>query len=118
MGMLLDSSSVEYDKATLESGDYVVFDKCGHSLGIERKTDTDLIHTFGTINKGSGMNRLYTQLETLAEQYDQGILLVEGLIEYDPGSGKIRVGRKLTDWSHASVQMALFACQQRYSVNV
>lgn len=118
MRLLLDAAGVQYADATLESADYLMFDRDGHSLGIERKTDTDLIHTFGTIRKSDGVNRLYSQLERMRDQYDSTILLVEGVLDYDGVTGKVRAGKKLTDWQHASIQMMLFACQLRFDTKV
>ena len=54
----------------LKSGDYAFFSSTGQSVGIERKTISDLI--------GSIQDRLPNQFFNLIEDYEIPILLIEG----------------------------------------
>lgn len=109
----------------LDCADFLVMDNCpeGHSLGIERKTVTDLLASLGS-------TRLRSQLGRMASRYTHPVLLIEGYMamskpgqivreartckEYVTKGGKVLRGANETGWSHAAVQMALFSVQRNY----
>jgi ERCC4-type nuclease len=89
----------------LDSADYVIFDRDGCSLGIERKTVGDLL---GSLRSG----RLNAQLGRMAECYNIVVLLIEGLLNMAP-DGRVTTARMKTGWSHASIQAYLWSIQAK-----
>jgi len=72
----------------LACADFLLFDQDGHSLGIERKTASDLL---GSLSKKmvNGNVRLDDQLERMAEEYTHRLLIVEGWPMYDTKTRKL-----------------------------
>lgn len=90
----------------LEAADYVLGDMHGCTLGIERKTWSDLL---GTLAAG----RLYKQFDKMRAVYNPCILLVEGSYKMTGDGFIILHGRKNpTGWRHAAVQAVLYGAQQ------
>jgi ERCC4-type nuclease len=100
----------------LETGDFVIRDGCTTPClaAIERKRVADLLGSFRS-------GRLDKQLTRLKRQYTYPILVVEGSMHVNQdGHIVIKDGRKTrtTKWSHASVQMYLWALQRREGFSV
>lgn len=88
----------------LESGDIMIADSDGCSMGIERKTWSDFM-------KSLTDGRMDRQAKNLVERYSPAAILLEG--GYDiTEDGNIRVGSRVTSWRHASLQMYLVRLQQ------
>lgn len=88
----------------LESGDIMIADSDGCSMGIERKTWSDFL-------KSMTDGRLDRQMVRLIERYSPAALLLEG--EYTiSADGKMQVAGRPTGWAHAAVQMYLIRVQQ------
>lgn len=97
----------------LETADFVIRDGCPAPClaAIERKKVSDLLESFRS-------GRLDKQLTRLRTQYTYPILLVEGGLRMNE-DGKLICGRnRLTNWSHASIQMFLWSLQRREGVAV
>lgn len=93
---------VPVEVATLHTGDYLIVDADGCTIGIERKSISDFLSSFGS-------RRLRQQLTRLRRAY-RPILLVEGFYTVDQNM-HIMLGRRSTGWWHLAVQMALFSIQ-------
>lgn len=89
--------------ACLEAGDFVLFDPNGCSVGIERKSVSDLLNSLAS-------KRLDKQLRRMADYYSHRYLLIEGALEMDP-EGYIKLKRRSTHWTHASIQGYLWSLQ-------
>jgi ERCC4-type nuclease len=91
------------DSAYMATGDYVLTDRCEHTVGIERKSTSDLLNSLGD-------GRLKAQLTRLIGAFDVPVLLIEG--NFGMASDlTLRVGTRTTAWRNAAVQMALFSLQ-------
>jgi ERCC4-type nuclease len=118
MAILLSSRGVEFAERALPSGDYAILDTDGCTLGLERKTSRDLVHTFGTVRATDGLNRLYSQMERMRFEYTCSILLLEGSLGYEPLTGKVAHGSKGDGWNHGAIIAALLAVQLRYGTHL
>lgn len=92
----------------LSIGDYVILDKEGHALAIERKSMSDLLHSMSD-------NRLRNQIPNLAA-FDHSMLLLEGC--WSMNRDHLLVvptlkGQRETKWTAASAQMILLGHQER-----
>lgn len=117
--ILLSSRGVEYAQRALPSGDYALEDTDGCTLGLERKTSRDLVHTFGAVRSSDGMNRLYSQMGRMRSDYTSCVLLIEGNLAFDPATGKVALhGSKGEGWNHGAIIAALFAIQLRYGMHL
>lgn len=91
----------------LHQADFMLTDKCGCSIGIERKTISDFLNSLRT-------GRLDDQLTRVATGY-LPVILIEGTLRTRPNpTGK---GRHVTHggtgaWSLGSLQMKLWTLQQ------
>lgn len=96
----------------LETGDFVIRDGCPTPclVAIERKKVSDFLGSFRS-------GRLDKQLIRLKAQYTYPVLLLEGELKMD-GDGHVVTRGHKTRWSHASVQMYLWALQRRAGVFV
>lgn len=93
---------VPVEVQALQTADYLIVDKDGCTIGVERKAISDFLSSFGS-------TRLRTQLARLRRTY-RPVLLIEGFYTVDADM-HIRLGRAKTGWVHLPVQMALFAIQ-------
>lgn len=93
---------VPVEIATLHTGDYLIIDRDGHTVGIERKAISDFLGSFGD-------RRLRQQLTRLRRAY-RPILLLEGFYNVDQNM-QIVLRKRQTGWYHLAVQMALFSIQ-------
>jgi ERCC4-type nuclease len=118
IAMLLTAFGIPYQDQTLPNGDYRIEDKDGCTLGIERKTISDLLGTFGKLRATDGQSRLYSQMSRCSSEYTCSILLIEGHYIFDRRTGRLRIGTRETAWTNAAIQAALFAIQLRYGVKV
>lgn len=89
----------------LDSADYLVFDRAGNGVAVERKTITDFL--------ASLRGRLHDQVGRMDAVYPTRILLLEGTADRTT-SGKVAVGRHVTGWSYAAYQMQLLALQRHH----
>lgn len=117
----------------LDCADFMLLDTDGHTVGIERKTLTDLLGSL-TDKQADGRYRLQSQLERMSIAYTYSLLVIEGpgLIMSRPGTtvrgqdyreyptkgGKIMRGSVETGRHHGSVQMQLAALQRDYPLTV
>ena len=92
---------------TLQQADFALFDQDGCSLGIERKTWTDLVSSFGS-------GRLEAQLGRISAGYTP-LLLIEGSLSRTKG-GWLRTEQHTTGWRLAAVTMALLALQDEHGL--
>lgn len=96
---------------SLECADFVLFDRDGHSLGIERKAVSDLLGSLGKRQVGNGNVRLFDQLERMAATYSHRLLMVEGRLQFNVITKKVITGQRQSGWSHGSVQQQLWKIQ-------
>jgi ERCC4-type nuclease len=101
---------------TLDSGDYMMLDKDGCSMAIERKTWSDLL---GSITDG----RLFDQLARMDRDYHYSVLMIEGVLEITRAGagrlgGRVLIGREESKYTHAFIQMTLLSLQRRLAVSV
>ncbi len=89
--------------------DYLVFDKCGHVLGIERKAVDDLL---SSIPQG----KLKRQVGALRE-FDRQLLLVQGVWHLTP-EGKVSINNRASAWMASTVQMILLGLQRFTGVHL
>jgi ERCC4-type nuclease len=97
-----------FHRVTVETADYVIFDHCGHGIGIERKSIADFLCSLGD-------GRVRRQFSALRDTYHPILLLEgrhgidsQGYMQYtDRLEGRLRS----SGWRHGAVQMALFALQ-------
>lgn len=113
----------------LDCADFLLLDQCSpaHTMGIERKTVSDLLGSLGS-------GRLSSQLDRMTDLYTYPVLLVEGAMPMSKPGTKI-VGRKgggpsitaggfvvqrsrETGWRHGAVQMALLGAQWTYGIDL
>lgn len=99
------------NKIKLDSGDFVLFDPDGCTLGIERKTAIDLLGSVAD-------RRLFNQLERMEAEYTDRILVVEGHLMFDKRDGKVSTVGRDTGWNHGAIQMILFGAQRRFDTQV
>lgn len=97
---------------TLDCADFVLLDKCGHSLGIERKAVSDLLSSLGKRNKTSGNVRLRDQLSAMHTTYDYRMLLVEGTLDFHPVKKLAVTGQRISGWNYGAVLMILASIQR------
>ena len=96
----------------LDSADFAFADKCGHTLGIERKTGSDLLGSL--TKKQNGTSHMIDQLNRMKVQYDYSALLIEGGVACEPGTLKampMPTGR-VSGWWYAAVEMLLLRFQR------
>lgn len=105
----------------LEVGDFMIIDHCGcpsHVLVIERKTVQDLL---GSLVKNSQYpkGRLREQIQSMNENADRQLVLVEGTMWMNPG-GKIRLEdtEHETKWRHAAAQAIMYDEQVYWKIPV
>ncbi len=91
----------------LECADFVLMDRDGHSLGIERKAVSDLLGSLGHKNS-NGNVRLHDQLDRMKLAYSHRMLLIEGRLQFNVISKRIITGQRQTLWHHGSVQQILW----------
>lgn len=91
----------------LECGDFALFDKDGHSLGIERKEVGDLLNSLRE-KQANGVARLPDQLARMAMTYDYRILLIEGDMRYDDDTHKLGTRRRMSGWLASVVFLMLW----------
>lgn len=107
---MLLGKDVPIHREALDCGDYVLVDRQGQMLGIERKTPGDFM---GSITDG----RLESQLARMHAKYDIRILLLHGAYE-EGGDGKVVTGstwsKKHTEFSYAAFQAKLLSVQTKY----
>lgn len=96
---------------SLDCADFVLFDRCGHSLGIERKAVSDLLGSLGKRRIDNGAIRLDDQIERMAQTYTHRMLLIEGRLQFNVISKRIITGSRQSGWSHASIQAILWSIQ-------
>jgi ERCC4-type nuclease len=96
------AGGAEVQATRLLIADFVLNDWDGCSLGIERKTASDLLSSFRS-------KRLERQLARLSETYSP-VLLIEGVFQMN-AAGRILIGRQETSWNHWAIQAYLFALQ-------
>jgi hypothetical protein len=87
----------------MPTADFVFLDHCEHVVGVERKTTSDLLHSFAT-------GRLNAQLSRLVHEFHVPVLLIEGNFGLS-GELYVRVNGATTGWRHGALQMALFKLQ-------
>jgi ERCC4-type nuclease len=93
----------------LDSADFVVLDKGGRAVGIERKTVSDLLSSLAS-------PRLQSQTQRMVSTYPVRILLLEGEFALAEDGTLIVIGThtiRPTKWSHAAYQMAILSLQHR-----
>jgi ERCC4-type nuclease len=90
-------------------GDYLLFDKCGHILGVERKAVDDLL---SSIPQG----KLKRQVGALRE-FDRHLLLVQGIWHLTP-EGKVSINNRASAWMASTVQMILLGLQRFTGVHL
>lgn len=95
---------------SLNCADFLLVDRCDHSLGIERKAISDLLNSLSHRNS-NGNVRLFDQLARMKEAYSHRMLLVEGGIGFNAVSKKVIAGKRDSGWHHGSVQAMLWAIQ-------
>lgn len=91
----------------LECGDFVLFDKDGHSLGIERKEVGDLLGSLGQ-KVANGRSRLADQLDRMLGTYSHTVLLVEGQWSYDPVGHTVGTPRRRSGWLASVIWLMLW----------
>lgn len=105
---------IPFKREHLDSGDYLLMDRQGRVLGIERKTVLDFL---GSIKDG----RLESQLERMARDYEHRLLVLQGEYRADQ-HGKLVTGsswsRRPTGFTYVAFQAKLLAIQGRYAVRV
>lgn len=101
-------------EAFLGSADYVVFDQDGHSLGIERKTASDLLGSLSHTN-ANGEKRVLDQIDRMGQTYDRTMLVIEEPFAFERATGHLKVGHgwRPTGWHHSAIQMILWSLQAR-----
>lgn len=92
----------------LQCADFLLFDTDGHSLGIERKTASDLLASLGA-KMANGNHRLDDQLDRMTEAYTHRMLIVEGWPEFDRNTRKLITGSRESGWFHTAVQSRLWS---------
>jgi len=93
---------VPVEVTALHTGDFLIVDRDGCTIGIERKELNDFLNAFA-------LGRLQKQLTRLRRAY-KPILLLEGPYGMDDDGRLTRRGRS-TGWWYLSIQMALLAIQ-------
>lgn len=94
----------------LSCADFLLYDKDGHSLGIERKTAADLLGSLGKL-MSNGNKRLYDQIDRMKEAYTHHLLILEGWPSFDRDTHKLFTGGRVSGWYNASIQMILYSLQ-------
>lgn len=92
----------------LSCADFLLYDKDGHSLGIERKTAADLLSSLGA-TMANGNHRIDDQLDRMAEAYTHRLLVVEGWPEFNRITRKVSTPSRETGWYHSSLQMRVWS---------
>ncbi len=95
----------------LECADFLLFDKDGHSLGIERKSVSDLLGSLSKRRVDNNNIRLDDQLDRMKSVYSHRMLLIEGRLQFNVVSKKIITGQRQTQWWHWSIQAILWSIQ-------
>ena len=90
-------------------GDYLIFDKDGHVLGVERKAIDDLLSSLA----GGKLRRQVSALK----KYDRQLLLLQGHWRLSP-SGKVLVGTRESGWVASTVQMILLGVQRAFGAQM
>ncbi len=101
---LIGAIGPSFTSAALPCADYVITDRDGCTMGIERKTVTDLLGSLAD-------SRLWSQMGRVGAAHTYPTLLIEGQYTVSP-DGLIIVGKRETKWNYTSVQMALVKLQQ------
>ena len=103
----------------LDTADYALWDKCGHSLGIERKAGGDLTNSLNNKSRQANGNvRLLNQIVRLKKEYTYPALLLEGTQGYYPftlaeaGPGGNWGLNGITGWNWLSMQMMIWSWEQ------
>lgn len=91
----------------LESADFLLFDKDAHSLGIERKTVSDLLSSLTT--KQGNSNHLFDSLDRMAATYTHRLLLIEGDWRY--ADKYVGTPRRMSGWLASAVGLILWGIQ-------
>jgi len=94
-----------WEQKKLYSGDYSFFTVDFKKVGIERKEVGDLLNSMG--------DRLAKQLDNMTEYYDFPILLIEGILRIEVGSGKIVSDRGIEGWYMATLRNFIRSWQDR-----
>jgi len=94
----------------LECADFLLFDRDGHSLGIERKAVSDLLGSLGHKNS-NGNVRLHDQLDRMKLTYSHVMLLVEGRLQFNVINKKIITGNRQSLWHLGSIMQILWRIQ-------
>ena len=99
-------------RVALKAADFVIADWDGCTLGVERKTWSDLLGSLGS-------GRLRRQLDRMQGMYHLTALLIEGKVKMDPNTHKVKTGvgqdrYRLTGWNHAAIQMFLWTVGERH----
>ncbi len=87
----------------MPTADFVFLDHCEHTVGVERKTTSDLLNSFAS-------GRLRAQLARLVREFHVPVLLIEGNFGLSEDM-YVRVSGATTGWRHGALQMALFSVQ-------
>jgi ERCC4-type nuclease len=90
----------------LSIGDFVIHDKCGHALAIERKDVSDLLHSMAD-------GRLQHQVPRL-DTFDHSMLLIEGCWKMDVEDKSLMVRGRKSKWKATSVHMILLGHQRNW----
>lgn len=102
--------------SALHSGDYVFHDVSGKEVAVERKAIGDFLNSISG-HMASGNQRLTDQLDRMVVDHDSLYLLLEGFWGMSP-EGFITLGKKVTGWKPAAMQMALVSLQTKYPIKV
>jgi ERCC4-type nuclease len=108
--LTLALGEAQVEVRALPCADFLLTDKLGGQVGIERKTVGDLLGSLAS-------PRLARQLEAMDRAYPVRILILEGSFALSPDGKMIiesALGDHLTRWHHASYQMAVLSLQHRH----
>ncbi len=99
---LLVATGIEISRRALYTADYVIHDRDGHSIGIERKSISDFLGSIAD-------RRIMRQLAQLRRAY-KPVLIIEGYYHLNSHM-RIVINRRETGWPHLTIQMGLFSIQ-------
>jgi len=93
------------EQKALRTGDVTMTDKCGCTVGIERKATNDLLSSIAS-------GRLQKQLGRLKAEFDYPLLVIQGQILLGADGHAIADNRE-TGFNYHAVQMLLWSLQTK-----